>query len=186
MKKIGYLRVSTSEQLLDRQINSLRPVCDALYIETLSAVSKRRPFYEKALRRLRSGDVLVVLDTDRAYRNATEALVEIDRLKAKNIGFRVLNFPTDTTTPEGHFALTVKLAADQLEREVLIRRTKEGIAAARARGVRLGRPRKLSSAQIDFARAELRGDLRTVEQVAKQMHVTRWTLSRALARAESQ
>lgn len=181
MKKIGYLRVSTSEQLLDRQINGLRPLCDALYIETQSAVAKKRPLYERALRRLRGGDVLVVLDTDRAYRNVTDALVEIEKLRARNVGFQVVNFPTDTTTPEGHFALTVKLAADQLEREVLIRRTKEGIAAAKARGVRLGRPRKLTPRQVELARERIAKGLATKAQIAAELRVGRWTLARALS-----
>ena len=184
MKKIGYLRVSTTEQLLDRQINSLKPVCDELYIETLSAVSKKRPYYERAVRRLKSGDVLVVLDTDRAYRNATEALVEIDKLRGRNIGFSVINFPTDTTTPEGHFALTVKLAADQLERDVLVRRTKEGLDAARKRGVRLGRPRKISDDQVRKARVQLENGEVTRPQLAAAFKVGRWTLARALNRED--
>lgn len=182
MKKIGYLRVSTDEQFLDRQINGLKPVCDELYIETLSAVSRKRPFYDRAIRRLRRGDMLVVLDTDRAYRDATEALVEIERLRCKGIGFCVLNFPIPTTTPEGHFALTVKLAADQLERAVLIRRTKEGLAAARARGQVLGRPRKLKKHQIDDARQRVLAGEDTITGLAQEFEVGRATLSRALNR----
>lgn len=180
MKKIGYLRISTGEQLLDRQINILRPVCDELYIETLSAVSRKRPYYNRALRRLRRGDMLVVLDTDRAYRNATEALVEIERLAAKGIVFCVLNFLMDTTTPEGHFALTVKLAADQLERSMLVRRTKEGLAAARARGKTLGRPRKLSPEQVLEARRTLAAKEMTATALAAALEVGRATLNRNL------
>ena len=74
MRKIGYLRVSTGEQLLDRQIDTLRPLCDELYVETLSAVARKRPLYNRAIRKLRRGDALIVLDTDRAYRSARDAL----------------------------------------------------------------------------------------------------------------
>lgn len=185
MRRIGYLRVSTGEQTLDRQLDALRPVCDELFVEVLSAVSNNRPVYLKALRRLRAGDTLVVLDTDRAYRNARDALNELHRLEARGVTFSVLNFYMDTTTPEGRFALTVKLAADQLERETLSRRTREGLKAARARGVRLGRPPKLSNEQLTFARAMLAVPGSTKEIIAAQLGVGRWTLSRALSKLPS-
>lgn len=181
MKKIGYLRVSTDEQSLDRQIDALRPVCDVLYIETLSAVCRRRPFYERATRRLREGDTFVVLDTDRAYRNSRDALNELHRLTERGVDFKVLNFWMDTTTPEGGFALQVKLAADELERRTLSRRTKEGLAAAKARGKTLGRPRKLTDGQVAEARCRLATGA-TVSSLACEYDVGRATLTRGLNR----
>lgn len=185
MRKIGYLRVSTDDQSFDRQLDALRPLCDALYIETLSAVSKRRPLYERAVRRLRRGDMFVVLDTDRAYRDGRDALNQIHRLEERGITFKALNFFMDTTTPEGCFALQVKLAADQLERRALSRRTKEGMAAARARGQLLGRPRKLSEQQLREAREELRTSTVSKADLAARLQVGRWTLDRNLRRAEA-
>lgn len=180
MSKIGYLRVSTDEQAFDRQLSALKPICDFLYVETLSAVSKRRPLYERAIRRLREGDTFVVLDTDRAYRNARDALNELDRFNKRGIRFSALNFFMDTTTPEGHFALTVKLAADELERKTLSRRTREGMAAARARGAKIGRPRKLDAESVIIASRLLAVPGATIAQVAKRLGVGRSTLSRNL------
>jgi DNA invertase Pin-like site-specific DNA recombinase len=182
MRKIGYLRVSTGDQSFDRQLDALRPMCDALYIETLSAVSKRRPLYEKATRRLRRGDTFVVLDTDRAYRDARDALNELHRLDQRGIMFSALNFWMDTTKPEGRFALTVKLAADELERNTLSRRTKEGMAAARKRGARIGRPLKLSEHQIVTARRRIAQKRATKRGIAREYGVGRSTLDRALSR----
>lgn len=179
MRKIGYLRVSTDDQSFDRQLDALRPVCDFIYIETLSAVSKRRPLYERATKRLREGDTFVVLDTDRAYRNARDALNELHRLQQRGIKFSALNFWMDTTRPEGRFALTVKLAADELERDELSRRTREGMAAARARGKVLGRPRKLDRDQLREATAQLATGA-SIAIVAERLNVGRWTLSRYL------
>ncbi len=180
MRRIGYLRVSTGDQLLDRQVNALRPLCDELHLETLSAVAKRRPVYQHVMRRLRRGDTLVVLDTDRAYRSAREALNELHLLEARGVCFSVVNFPLSTTTAEGRFLLTVTLARDQLEREMSSRRTREGLAAARARGVVLGPPRKLTAKQLRDARMALERRETTVVALARQLEVGRWTLSRNL------
>ncbi len=182
MSKIGYLRVSTDEQAFDRQLHALRPCCDALYVETLSAVSKRRPMYARATKRLRRGDTFVVLDTDRAYRDSREALNEIHRLEQRGVAFKVLNFWMDTTTPEGRFALEVKLAADGLERRTLSRRTKEGMAAARRRGKILGRPRKLSDEQVIDCRRRLTAKSVTLADLAREHTVVPCTLRRALSR----
>lgn len=182
MRKIGYLRVSTDEQLLDRQINGLKPLCDEIYVETLSALSKKRPFYIRATKRLRAGDTLVVWDTDRAYRSAREALNEIDSLCRRGIKLLVVNFPIDTTTAEGYFFLTVILGACEYERNILSRRTKEGLAAARLRGQVLGRPRKLTDTQIIEARRRLQRHEISKVRLAEEYEVGRWTLDRALKR----
>ena len=67
--RIGYLRVSTEEQRPDRQIDALTPICDELHIEKLSASAKNRPVYTKLVNSLKSGDVFVIWDLDRAYRD---------------------------------------------------------------------------------------------------------------------
>lgn len=166
----------------DRQILGLKPVCDEMYIETLSATNKSRPMYKRALRRLRSGDVLVVWDLDRAYRSAREALNEVHALRDRGVGFFVHNWPIDTTTPEGKFLLTVLLGAGEFERDLLSRRTKEGLVAARARGAVLGRPRKLTSLQIREAKTRLSSGEVTMSALAKEYRVGRSTLQRAFLR----
>lgn len=182
MRKIGYLRVSTDEQRPDRQIEGLRPLCDELHIETLSAVSKKRPIYEKVKTLLEPGDTLVVLDLDRAYRSTIDALSELNILQKRGVNFTIANLHVDTTTPEGYWVYTVMSANAELERRTLSRRTKEGLAAARLRGKILGRPRKLTTSQVEDARKRLLLQNCTIMSLASEFKVKRWTLSRALKR----
>jgi len=135
MRRIGYLRVSTEEQRPDRQIEGLETLCDELHIETLSAVSRNRPVYDGIKARLRKGDMLVVWDLDRAYRSARDALNELDALQRQGVDFVIANLKVDTTTPEGYYVYTIMSANSEFERRTLSRRTREGLAAARRRGV---------------------------------------------------
>lgn len=185
MRQIGYLRVSTEEQRPDRQVEGLKSICDELHIETLSAVSKTRPVYSNVISHLTVGDVLVVWDLDRAYRSAADALTEINALRKRGVGFRIANFPLDTSTPEGYFILTMLSGVSEFERRILSRRTKEGLAAARMRGQVLGRPRKLSDIQIIDARRRLESREITITGLAEEYEVGRWTLTRALNRPDA-
>lgn len=137
--KIGYLRVSTEDQSHQRQVDSLNTVCDELYLETLSAISKKRPVFKKVLRNLKSGDTLVVHDLDRAFRSTMDALSYADKLQQRGVHFQVLSINLDTATPYGRFVYTVIAAQSQLEREILSERTKQGMAAAKGCGKHIGR-----------------------------------------------
>ncbi|MDX3973493.1 recombinase family protein [Shinella sp.] len=148
MKKIAYIRVSTPEQRHDRQVQGLRGLCDELHIETLSACSAKRPVYEKVLKRLKSGDMLVVWDLDRAFRSVVDALTEAEKLRARGVHFQIANLNIDTTTPAGIFVYTMLSALAEFERRTLSQRTKEGMEAARRNGARIGRPPVLSDAQL--------------------------------------
>ncbi|MBN9057469.1 MAG: recombinase family protein, partial [Rhizobiales bacterium] len=96
-KKIGYLRVSTVDQNPDRQIEGLKDLCDELHVETLSAVSRRRPVYEAVTAGLQAGDLLVIWDLDRAYRSARDALAELDALQQRGIHFHIAKLSIDKT-----------------------------------------------------------------------------------------
>lgn len=185
MRRIGYLRVSTEEQRPDRQIEGLKSLCDELHIETLSAVSKYRPVYEAVKARLEPGDMLVVWDLDRAFRSARDALNELDAFQRRSINFVIANLKLDTTTAEGYYVYTIMSANSEFERRMLSRRTKQGLAAARARGKVLGRPRKLTARQIDHARQLVEARESTITAMAKEFKVGRWTLTRALRRRTS-
>lgn len=179
------MRVSTEEQRPDRQIDGLKAICDELQVETLSAVSKSRPVYEEIVRSLQSGDVLVVWDFDRAYRSAADALTEINALNKRGVGFRIANFPLDTSTPEGYLLLTILSGMAEFERRILSRRTKEGIAAARRRGKVIGRPRKLTDRQVSDACKRVDAQEITITAMAQKLHVGRWTLTKAMKRHRS-
>ncbi|GAB6843718.1 DNA invertase Pin-like site-specific DNA recombinase [Methylorubrum rhodinum] len=185
MRKIGYLRVSTQEQRPDRQIDALESRCDALRIETVSATSRRRPVYDALMDEIEPGDTFVVLDLDRAFRSVIDAVSTAERLLARGIGFEIVNLQVDTATPEGMYVYTVMSANAAFERQMLIKRTKEGLAAARRRGKRLGRPPKLTAAHLELARAALADQSQTLTALARQFEVRPWTLTRALERGLS-
>lgn len=183
-RKIGYLRVSTVDQDPDRQVDGLRDLCDELHVETLSAVSRRRPVYEAVTAALRAGDIFVIWDLDRAYRSAKDALGELDALQQRGIHFHIAKLSIDTTTPTGRFLYTVMGGLAEFERLTLSQRTREGLLAARRRGSRLGRPPKLDDHQLRLARERLsRGE--TITALARTFGVAPWTMTRALRRGES-
>lgn len=180
MRKIGYLRVSTQDQRPDRQIDGLNALCDELHIETLSATSKVRPIYSKVIRRLKPGDMLVVWDLDRAYRSVIDALTEAEKLRKRRIDFKIANLQIDTSTPAGMFVYTMVGALAEFERRTLSQRTREGLAAARRRGARIGRPPKLTAGQLKDARRRLDTGDGTMKSLAAEYGVAPWTLNRCL------
>ncbi|MBP0614245.1 recombinase family protein [Jiella mangrovi] len=181
MKKIAYIRVSTTEQRPDRQIDGLQDICDELHIETLSAVSKQRPVFDTALQRLEPGDIFVVWDLDRAFRSVIDALTEAEKLRERGVGFQIANLSIDTTSPAGMFVYTIVSALAEFERRTLSQRTKEGLEAARRRGKRLGRPPKISPEQLEKAKEHLKNGV-TPSSVASEFGVAPWSLRRALRR----
>lgn len=182
MNRIGYLRVSTCEQKPHRQIDGLRGSCDRLFIEKASAAGRHRPVYERVTNSLERGDILVIWDLDRAYRSAKDALNELDALRKRGIDVRIINFNLDTTTPMGRFVFTMMSALAEFERSTLSQRTKEGIAAARRRGARIGRPPKLTVAKLKQAQRRIAAHKESVAEIADDYDVAPWTLTRALKR----
>lgn len=185
MRKIGYLRVSSTEQRPDRQIDGLAALCDELHVEHASAVSPSRPVYEKAVARLQRGDMLLVWDLDRAFRSVVDAILELEGLRERGVSLSIVNLQIDTTTPSGMLVYTVMSAFAEFERRLLSQRTKEGLSAARRRGKTLGRPRKLSGDDLVRARRSLE-EGKTINMVAAEHRIAAWTLSRALKREASE
>ena len=135
MSLIGYARVSTSEgkQLLDRQVDALTEIgCERIFEDKASGSNSQRKGLDDCLNYLRKGDVLVVLDLDRLGRLASDLIKLIDELAEKDIGFKAINSPMDTTTPAGRAFLQIQAAFAEMERNIIRQRVKEGIAAARA------------------------------------------------------
>lgn len=181
-KSIAYIRVSTDNQRYDRQTDALQNMCDELHVETSSATRKHRPVYNEVMRKLRSGDTFVILDLDRAYRSAKDALAELEKLRARNVTIKIANLNLDTSTPYGMLIYTFISALAEFERNLLSQRTKEGIEAARKRGKRIGRPPLLSRRQLKQAAQRLLQTGESLNKVGHRYGVGGWTLSRALKR----
>ena len=183
-KKIGYIRVSTEDQKEDRQVDLLLPLCDALHVEKRSAVGASRPVFEEVLASLDGGDTLVVWSLDRAFRSARDALNTEAALKERGISLHIISLGVDTSTADGKLAFTMIAAVAEHERNRLSERTKQGLAAARRKGVRLGQKPKMTRAQAREARQRLdRGE--RVKDVAWAYRVHPETLRRHLNRLEA-
>src|SRR5215470_16365553 len=157
-RKIGYARVSSVDQNLDRQIAALRAEgCDEIYREKVSGKSiKNRPELEKAIDRLGTGDVLVVAEWDRATRSMVDGVAIIDRIAKRGCFLKVLDKPhLDLTTPLGRGFIAFLSAMAEDERQRIVKRANDGRTAARKRGVRMGRKPKLTKKQQQVARERL-------------------------------
>jgi len=180
--KIGYARVSTDEQNLDLQLKALRAAgCVRIYRDSgVSGAAGARPGLRKAFKALRSGDALVVWRLDRLGRSVIHLLESIRILQEREIGFHSLQEQIDTTSAAGRFYLHMLAALAEFERELIRDRTRAGMAAARERGIAIGRPRKMSEAQVGEARERLaNGEKAGI--VAATYRVSTLTLRRALA-----
>jgi DNA invertase Pin-like site-specific DNA recombinase len=178
---IGYARVSTEDQNLTLQRAALTGAgCERLYEEKLSGAQRARPELNRLLDQLRAGDVVVVSRLDRLARSTRDLLDIAEQLKAADAGLRSLHEPwADTTSPAGRMVLTVFAGIAEFERELIHERTRAGRVAAQARGVRFGRPAKLTGDQLILAQ-RLIGEGRSIPDIAKLLKVHRATLYRAL------
>ena len=140
--KIGYARVSTSEQNLDRQIDSLRESgCERIYSEKVSAVKKDRPELEKIFDFVREGDVIIVCELTRLGRSVKDLIELVERIHATGANIISLQEPwMDTTSVQGNLIFNIFSAFAQFERDLTRQRVKNGLEAARARGRKGGRP----------------------------------------------
>lgn len=181
--RIGYARVSTDDQNLRLQLDALRSAgCERIYRDDgISAVARERPGLNRALRRLKEGDILVVWKLDRLGRSLPHLIEVITDLRDRGIGFESLRDHIDTTSAGGRFYFHILAALAEFERELIGERTKAGMAAAKRQGIRIGRPRKLNAAQIEHARALVNAG-ETVTAVASSLVVNPTTLLRALKR----
>lgn len=139
---VGYSRISTADQSLDLQIDALKVAgCDKIFSDVASGSKNDRPKLAEALAFIRQGDILVVWRLDRLCRNLKSLLEIIELLEQQNVGFRSLEETLDTTTSGGKLIFQIFGAIAEFERNLIVERTLAGLAAARARGRKGGRPR---------------------------------------------
>lgn len=178
--RIGYSRVSTLDQDLSSQEDALkRASVDKIFVEHLSGTRSSRPEWDRARESLRAGDTLVVTRLDRLGRS-TKDLLEISQwLEERGVELQVIEQPIDTRTPEGRMFFTILAAFAQFERDLIVARTKDGLAAARARGRAGGRRPKLTPSKI--AHIVARHDTgESVTSLAGYFGVSRQTIYRVL------
>lgn len=184
MKTFGYARVSTKDQDLGPQREALFAAgCDEVYAEKLSGAARSRPQLETILVKLRAGDVVIVTRLDRLGRSTLELLTIVGQIADLGAGFRSLAEPwADTTSAAGRMVMTVFAGIAEFERSLILGRTEEGRAIAKARGQRFGRPSAISEEAWRFHAPLLEEGHKSVAQVAKTLGVSRATVHRRYAR----
>jgi DNA invertase Pin-like site-specific DNA recombinase len=186
---IGYARVSTDEQDTRLQIDALkRAGCEKIYEERASGSRTDRPELNKALAHGRKGDVVIVWKLDRLGRSLPHLIDTVHNLEERKVGFRSLTDNIDTTTASGRMFFHMMGALAQFERDLIRERTMAGLKAARERGNVGGRPRKLSDADLKFARSLMRDKSEhwSWPAVATRLGVSHMTLWRAMKREPSE
>lgn len=184
---IGYCRVSTARQTesLDTQREALVDAgCDPnrIYQDVISGTKWSRPGLDDALNYMRPNDTLVVTRLDRLGRSLVETVTTIADLAERNINVRVLEPSLDTSRPADKVVVNVMASLAEWERDLLIERTREGVAHARAQGRVGGRKPKLTADQVTKAVKLIEsGD--TIKSVADAFGVSRATISRAVKRS---
>ena len=142
MANVGYIRVSTTDQNLDRQKDYVDTIpCDHVYADECSGKDINRPELKRMLDFLREGDVLYIESISRLSRSTKDFLKIMEDLQAKGVEVNSKKEQIDTASPTGKFMLTVFSAMYEMERENIRDRQKEGIASAKLRGKHLGRPK---------------------------------------------
>ncbi len=189
----GYARVSTRDQNVNRQIDALREFpleMSNIFIDYYSGADFDRPQYRALMARVRKGDVLVVTSIDRLGRNYAEILDQWGRLtRERGVQIVVLDMPlldTRHTAQDitGTFIADVMLQllsyVAQVERENIRHRQAEGIASARARGVRFGRPEKARPASYGMVKSRVMAGDVTHAEAARVLGVSRSTFEKWL------
>lgn len=180
MARIGYARVSTTDQDAQLQLDRLEAECDRVFTDYASGTKASRPQLEAMLDHLRPGDEVVIWKFDRLGRNTVHLLQLVELIAEKGCTFVSLTEKIDTSGPMGTAMLTIMSAFAQLERDLISERTKAGLEAA-ARNNRLGgRPRKADAEDVASAK-KWKTEGMPVQRIARLLGVSRATVYRYLA-----
>ncbi len=178
---VGYARVSTLEQTLALQQDALTKAgCERILTDTASGSRTDRPGLAEALGYVRPGDTLVVWRLDRLGRSLRHLIETMTALQERGIGFRSLQESIDTTTRGGKLVFHVFGALAEFERDLIRERTSAGLAAARARGRKGGRPRALDARRARIALALYNDKANSIADICRTLRISRATLYRYL------
>lgn len=179
---VAYARVSSSEQNLDRQLESLKKYNideDGWFIEKVSAKNMDRPKLQEMLKFVRKGDTIYIHDFSRLARSTMDLLSIMEQLKEKSVSLVSVHDNIDTSTPMGEFMLTIIGAINNLERRTLLERQREGIAIAKATGKYKGRKEvKIDNFEQYYHRYKNREF--TKSGLARELNISRPTLDKLI------
>jgi Site-specific recombinases, DNA invertase Pin homologs len=181
---IGYARVSTQDQNLDLQREALtNSGCKKIFEDKVSGTRADRPGLTKTLEILREGDTLVVWKLDRLGRSVKQLVDLVETLHKRGIQFKSLTDSIDTGTSSGRFFFHVMASLAEMERELIVERTRAGLDIARQLGRKGGRKPKMTASKIESAKKLLNNGV-PPKDVAKNLGVSIPTLYRWVPASE--
>lgn len=176
---IGYARVSTMEQCLDRQLDALKERgAERIFQEKMTGTRASRPELDKMMLTLRKGDTLVVSEFSRLSRSTKDLIALVEKLNEMGVELISIKEQLDTTTATGKLMLTMLSALSQFERDILAERTAEGLKAARARGRKGGRPKAADDKTKKKAIELYNANTMTIKEIAEYAKVSTATVNR--------
>ncbi len=172
--KIGYARISTGDQKLDLQMDALIKFGvdkDQIYTDRLSGSNWQRPGLKAALKALRAGDTLVIWKLDRLGRSVIDVLKMVAKFKERDIQLVSLTEGIDGRTPMGKFMIVILAGIAEMERDMIIERTKAGQAASRERGIVPGRREKMTP-ELEAKAEALLAEIPPLDmnEIARRLH----------------
>lgn len=175
--KIGYARISTDDQSLHLQKDALEQAgCEKIIVDRASGKNTQRLGLDQIRTMLRKGDELVVWRLDRLGRSLKDLLEWMAYLEETQVGFVSLNESINTTTPTGKLIFHIFGALAEFERQLILERTKAGLAAARARGRKGGRPPTLNDEQKQMLFDLYQNGKHSVKQLCTMFGISKTTL----------
>jgi DNA invertase Pin-like site-specific DNA recombinase len=182
--KIGYARVSTTEQNLDLQIDALKSAgCQKFFTDKISGSKSSRPGLDELLSYARSGDEVIVWRLDRFGRSLRDLIDTVSYLQDKGIEFQSLHEKIDTTSSSGKLIFHIFASLAEFERNIIRERTNAGLIAARARGRMGGRPKGIPEERmpIVYAAESLYKERKlSVNEISKRLNISKATLYKYL------
>jgi DNA invertase Pin-like site-specific DNA recombinase len=174
---VGYARVSTIDQNLSLQMDALRKDgCEKIFCDKISGGKTERPGLKEALKYTRKGDTLLVWRLDRLGRSLKHLIEIVTQLEEQGIGFRSLQEAIDTTTSGGKLVFQIFGALAEFERNLIRERTQAGLAAARARGRKGGRPKVLDKTKIELVCKLYEEKKHTIKEICRILGISKPTL----------
>ena len=180
---IGYARVSTFDQNPTLQVDALKSVgCQKIFVDKISGKVAERPELDKLKEHCRVGDTVVVWRLDRMGRSLKDLIEIVNFFDSQGIAFKSLQESIDTATSSGKLVFHIFGALAEFERNLIIDRTKAGLEAARARGIKGGRKHKLDATKQKTAQSMYDSKKHTINEICQTLGITKPTLYKYLNR----
>ncbi|MBB6497327.1 recombinase family protein [Methanococcus maripaludis] len=183
---IGYARVSTKDQKLDRQIDELKSFgCEKIFLEKISGTKKIRPEFDKMLEMLRKDDLVVVSELTRLSRSTKDLIDIMNRFEQIGVSVKSLKEAwLDTSTAHGKLLFTIFAGLAEFERDLISERVKSGLNAARSRGKLGGRP-TVRNEKINLALKMYDSKEYSINEILKATGISKSTLYNYLEKREN-